>query len=263
MRHSVHFSGCSKCRIHWLNRIGANKARKCRGRAATSSWDHPSSSDWWKHLLLQAEYVVPAFQYPNWQTGLVFLHMIENIWKAMSVNCGISVNWMNSGGLKRPFSGEVYQPEQPYQTKSKSSIVGHMHPKKDSTEREVFQKMHQKKCSLLLWKPPEIEALPMLEALESLDDCRMWPWIWNIVCNVLLFQSISLDLIQIRESMDCARCYKMKIKMLQDVGVWYQQDTIVTRHYVDPANHSPARHVCMFVVCRCMFNSLDSSRAAE
>ena len=147
MRHSVHCGGCSKCRIHWLNRIGANKARECRtrlGRAATSSWDHPSSCDWWKHLLLQAEYVVPAFQYPNWQTGSVFLHMIENIWKAMSVNCGISVNWMNSGGLKRPFSGEVYQPEQPSQTKSKSSIVGHMHPKKDSTEREVFQKMHQK-----------------------------------------------------------------------------------------------------------------------
>lgn len=145
MRHSVHFSGCSKCRIHWLNRIGANKARECRlGRAATSSWDHPSSCDWWKHLLLQAEYVVPAFQYPNWQTGSVFLHMIENIWKAMSVNCGISVNWMNSGGLKGPFSGEVYQPEQPSQTKSKSSIVGHMHPKKDSTEREVFQKMHPK-----------------------------------------------------------------------------------------------------------------------
>jgi len=51
---------------------------------------------------------------------------------------------MNSGGFKPPFSGEVYQPEQPSQTKSKSSIVGHMHPKKDSTEREVFQKMHQK-----------------------------------------------------------------------------------------------------------------------
>lgn len=50
-------------------------------------------------------------------------------------------------------------------------------------------------------KTPEREAMPMLEALESLDDCRMRPWIWNIVCNVLLFQSISFDLsIQIRES---------------------------------------------------------------